>query len=182
MIRATLLLLLLGSLNVIGCGHGDCSLPCGANCCSQGATCVTDPAGNKMCATTCTSAADCPATGCCAATGGSTTGTCAPNDGAHFCMCNTGTDCQSGCCAPFIDPNGNPTSPYVCVQFDGKAYDCCKLGVPCPSGYCCTPDAKAGTAICKLPCHNASMCGGQNCKMINPPETCLGSPGACGPP
>lgn len=169
---------------------------CGTSCCASGTTCYDDGAGNKKCVKYCTLSSECPpdATGttCCSAldTSGkcSNTGTtwaCVPYgvqcSGKQICRCAVGSDCQSGSCAPHVDPNTQqPIGPYVCKNNDGGLYNGCNGLTTCSGNTCCVKDTN-GNNFCANPCTNDSQCGAAHCNTYNFSGSTCSGPTACGP-
>jgi hypothetical protein len=150
---------------------------CPTTCCDEGALCVSDNAGNKLCAVTCTANSECPSSSpCCqvflAEFGGAIAfeSACMPTQIGQQCRCaSANADCTTpstlGCCAPLTDDAGAPIQPYICKSNDGKAYDCCNGSSACAAGLCCT-DVRVSdggpeiiSAVCAQPCQSASNCG-----------------------
>ncbi len=159
-----------------------CSTPCGSACCTSGSVCVKDSAGNQACAVSCTSGSQCPAaTPCCAVLQGGG-GACVGNGivTGQACICTTGAECSTGCCAPLADSSGNPTGPYVCKANDGAHYDCCVgATVNCGGNDCCVADSH-GNEFCAEPCTNNSTCGSGHCDTFDFSHTTCSGPTACG--
>jgi hypothetical protein len=157
-----------------------CAKPCGGNCCEGAAICIDDENGNQLCATPCTSSAQCDGAHPCCAVLKNGGGACMPAGGNYLCRCTTGVECQSGACGPAIDAQLNPVGPYVCRANDGKPYHGCNGATTCDSGYCCMGDA-VGNLFCASQCQNDSQCGKAHCQTYdNSHTTCLGAL-ACGP-
>ncbi len=177
-------------------GGGGCAIPCASQCCNADAVCVSDMAGNKTCAVSCTDSKACPpASPCCGPGGESKTGATDQWAGlpstfyaTAVCRCVTGAACGSGVCGPQTDSTGNPFGPYVCKPNDSKPYDGCGGCPHCGSapGLNCWNDPTAGDAICAKSCNTNVDCGDAGnvcCK----PATCgnclnsCGGSGMCGP-
>lgn len=163
------------------CGSSD-QTKCGDLCCSPGAVCLTDVLGNKSCAQSCNSSADCTKTtaSCCTPNGDA--GACVAADPAsttnQLCICATGAECRTRCCAPQTDTAMNPVGPFVCKPVDGKPYDCCSPG-QCTSG-CCVFATERNNSICEEPCTNNTQCGMSSCLPLKT-GTCSGFTGTCEP-
>jgi hypothetical protein len=156
---------------------------CEGTCCPKGTVCFPDFDGGSYCATVCTDGSGCPSEApCCGGlfnpdSGLYPYGYCAPYSADRFCLCNSASECRSGCCAP---ANGDPVNRYVCE--DDLAYIvCCNDGGAC-TGTCCMTDAN-GSDICVKQCIDDSTCGAAHCvNYVGPAagSTCVGNMG-CGP-
>jgi hypothetical protein len=137
---------------------GACANPCPIQCCSSGAVCSTDRAGNKSCVETCTNITACPSGLVCAPLtdpAGNPVGpyACKSNDGQSYDGC--GTAICNGCATQGFScaKAGNNTVIYYCGRNCRVASDCGDAG-----GVCCLPTVACG------------FCGGTGC-----------APGVCGP-
>ena len=168
-------------MDASSCASGQTA--CGALCCTSTALCLTDSLGNKSCAQSCETSSDCAnaANPCCTPMGNRGACIAAPTSPKQLCMCQKASECNTGCCAPQTDSNGNPLAPFVCKLVDGKPYDCCDTtSVPCSSGSCCVAITDNGSSVCEEPCHNDTQCGFSSCVMFTT-GTCAGLPGGCQP-
>jgi hypothetical protein len=79
--------------------------------------------------------------------------------------CLSGKDCNSGCCAPLTDKDGNRVGPYACQKSDACCTD--PLFNPCPGADKCTS--------------NADCSGGAACNAYSFANTTCSGSTACGP-
>ncbi len=129
----------------------------------------------------CTTSGACPTDSPCCLRTSDAGAQCAPDPQIpQTCLCEKGSDCASGACAPAVDSSGNPTGPYVCVPDDGSPYQGC-LGVSsCTAPYCCVTD-KHGNLFCSKPCTSDSTCGSGHCDAFDfSASSCTGATKACG--
>lgn len=106
-----------------------------------------------------------------------TTEACSVEGAAPACVpiCVTGSDCDTGCCAPATNANGDPVGPSICKQNDGKAYHCCGsvgLGGSCEGTNCCSTDAHNNN-VCVRPCTTNQQCGAGHCVGVNFSSTAI---------
>ena len=105
---------------------------------------------------------------------------------AYDCICISGSQCPTGCCAPHVDTAGDPVGPLVCKPLDGNSYNCCTAAsgvAPCTAATDCCFGDPAGNYYCSAPCAHTSMCGNARCLTFSDTSltTCPGKMG-CGPP
>lgn len=184
-----------------GDAAGECAIPCGGDCCNTGSVCVSDSAGNKSCAVSCTTSSTCAApTDCCAVLDGGTSGVCAANViGVTSCICVTDADCTrfessnaQTSCAP-LAANDVSSGVYVCKPGDAKSWDGCSAGgAACPANYSCWTDRR-GNAFCTHSCTSNAACGnagvaccygadaGSSCVENEYNQGCGDGPGGCMP-
>lgn len=112
---------------------------------------------------------------------------CVPGDpNSNACICVTGSQCASGCCAPALSSNGQPVGPYVCKPNDGLDYDCCSgIGNSCVGNGCCIKDG-LGNEFCAVACMmdgGPNVCGAARCQnyAFSALTTTCNGPSACGP-
>jgi hypothetical protein len=150
---------------------------CSGTCCPSGSICIRDQTGTHQCATACSDSSECLSGDCCQllVNGG---GACISAVGATACLCRASTQCSSGCCAPYVDPSGDPIGPFVCKANDSAEYDCCTSD-SCSPGNCCFAD-DAGHQFCSKPCTGSSECGVAHCNPYAQLGSCAGNKG-CGP-
>jgi hypothetical protein len=144
---------------------------CGGLCCPLDQECVTNGAGDQVCATPCSLPTDCTDTAepCCmpVLVGGNYGGKaiCAANPSsatAYTCTCGPNTGCGSNSqeCAPLIgDTSGFISGPYVCLPNDGQNHHGCALppSTCSVSGqYCATDNAQ--DRFCSPGCTMDSDC------------------------
>jgi hypothetical protein len=142
----------------------------------------TAPEGGGMPPGACVTSGTCPMDStCCLRTYDGGPSMCTPDPQvAQTCLCATGADCNSGSCAPAVDPSGNPTGPYVCKPDDGSPYQGCVGTASCTAPFCCVTDKK-GNQFCAMPCTSDSTCGSGHCNAVDfSASSCTGSTRACG--
>jgi hypothetical protein len=161
---------------------------CAGVCCDTGKECLSNQAGNKVCATPCTLPSDCAeAEPCCMPilVGGKTymgQSICAANPSpatAYTCTCGANSGCGGGNsmeCAPLVG-GGLISGPYVCLPNDAENHDGCKLTSTCKvSGQFCATD-QSGDQFCSTTCSMDSDCKNTGVACCN--ATCPDSSAMC---